>query len=70
MTHQEGQRPENSRGKMEKVGPREAHSQRASMGCQLKQRVLADGKRQGDMGQETRDLDGEEWEGSWAGAEQ
>lgn len=55
---------------MEKVGPREAHSQRASMGCQLKQRVLADGKRQGDMGQETRDLDGEEWEGSWAGAEQ
>lgn len=48
------------------MGPREAHSQRASVGCQLKQRALAEGKRQGDMGQETRDSDGEEPAGCWA----
>lgn len=37
------------------------------MGRQSKQRVLAEGKRQSDIGQEMRDLDGEEGANCWSG---
>lgn len=37
------------------------------MGCQSKQRVLAEGKRRSDIGQEMRDSDEEEGADCWSG---